>query len=76
MTKEYKRALQEVYAIIKKLDLESFSKLPNNFIKLIEKERDRNYKISISDEIPLYEQKLLDETKAILAVLYNMYLAE
>lgn len=76
MTKEYKKALQEVYAIIKKLDAESYSKLPDNFIKLIEKERDRNYKIIIDDEIPLYEQKLLDETKAILAVLYNMYLTD
>lgn len=74
MTKEYKRACQEVSQIIQYLDKESYLKLPNNLIKLIEKEKDRNYKVHISSEIPIYEQPLLKETKSILAVIYRLYL--
>ena len=74
LTKEYKRACQEVSQIIQYLDKESYLKLPNNLIKLIEKEKDRNYKVNISSEIPIYEQPLLKETKSILAVIYRLYL--
>lgn len=74
MTKEYKKACQEVSQIIQYLDKEEYAKLPNNLIKLIEKEKDRNYKIHISSDTPIYEQPLLKETKAILAVIYRLYL--
>ena len=74
MTKEYKKACQEVSQIIKYLDGENYAKLPSNFIKLIEREKDRSYKARITQDIPLYEQPLLKETKAILAVMYRLYL--
>ena len=74
MTKEYRRALQEVYEIIKLLDAKDFAKLPVNFIKMIENKRDKSYNFNISDEIPFSEQELMEETKAILAVIYRMYL--
>ncbi len=76
MTKEYKKACQEVSQIITKLDKEDFSKIPSNLIKLIEKEKDRTYKVHISPDIPIYKQKLLNETKAILAVIYRLYLCD
>lgn len=74
MTKEYKKACQEVSQIIQYLDEENYSKIPKNIIKLIEKEKDRNYKVQIASDIPIYEQQLLKETKSILAVIYRLYL--
>lgn len=76
MTKEYKKACKEVSQIIRMLDKEDFVKLPNSFIKMIEKEKDRNYNIQISSDIPIYEQNLLKETKNILAVIYRLYLCK
>ena len=58
------------------LDKEDFEKLPNSFIKMVEKEKDRNYNIQISSDIPIYEQDLLKETKNILAVIYRLYLCK
>lgn len=74
MTKEYKKACQEVSQIIQYLDEENYSKIPKNLIKLIEKEKDRNYKVQIASDTPIYEQQLLKETKSILAVIYRLYL--
>ena len=74
LTKEYKRAFQEVSQIIQYLDKEDYAKLPNNFVKLIEKEKDKKYKVHITSDVPIYEQPLLEETKSILAVIYRLYL--
>ena len=76
LTKEYKKACQEVSQIIKMLDKDELAKLPSNFIKMIEKEKDRKYNVQISNDIPLYEQNLLKETKSILAVIYRLYLCK
>lgn len=75
MNKNYKMACAEVSQIIKLLDEDDYNKLPKNLIKLIEKEKDKNYKVNITSDIPIYEQNLLEETKSILAVIYRLYLA-
>ena len=74
MRLEYQKALQEVKLIINQLEKEDYEKIPDGFIKMMEKQRDKRYKPSIEWNIPLTEQPLLEETKAILAVLYKMYL--
>lgn len=71
----YKKAYAEVSYILKQLEEENLKKIPANLLKLIEKEKDKNYKINITLDTPIYEQNLLRETKAVLAVIYRLYLA-
>lgn len=75
MNQNYKRALSEVRYIIEQLDEEDFKRIPKKLIDLIEKEKDKKYKVNISFDVPIYNQKLLKETRAILDVIYRMYLA-
>lgn len=75
MNNNYKKAYAEVSYILKQLEEENLKKIPANLLKLIEKEKDKNYKINITLDTPIYEQNLLRETKAVLAVIYRLYLA-
>ena len=70
----YKKALVEVEQILNELDEDSYNKIPQKFIQMMRTQKDRKYKPNMSFSVPLKEQSLLKETKAILAVVYRMYL--
>lgn len=76
MNSEYRKAYSEVSFIINQLEKEEFDKIPKKLIRLIEKKKDKHYPVEISKEVSLENQNLLQETKAILAVIYNLYLSE
>jgi len=76
MKSHYKKAYSEVSAVINKLEKEDFDKIPKKFIKLIESKKDKKYVFNLSEDKKLTEQNLLEETKAILAVIYNLYLSK
>lgn len=65
------RAYTQVSYIIGEMSENLKSKIPTNIINLMEKNKDKNYKITgkISD------LKLLEDTKKILSVLYTDYIA-
>lgn len=73
---EYAKAYGEVIYILQQLEQEDFDKIPPKLIKLLEKKRDKKWRFQISFEKPLLEQNLLKETKAILAVIYHLYLSD
>ena len=68
------QALSEVYSIINHLDKNLYKKIPNNFIKMIENNRDLKYDVNIDYTKNINEQNLLQETRVILSLIYRDYL--
>lgn len=66
---EIKKAYSEVYEILKLVDKEYFDKIPKKFVKFLEREKDNNYIPNINENISLEEQKLLNDTINILAMI-------
>lgn len=71
----YDKACTEVCEILSYLNKDEYEKIPSNVIKAIEKSKSREYVFKINVNMKLKEQKLLEETKAILFNLYRDYLA-
>ncbi len=74
MIKTYQKAFTEVYEILNYLDEESYNKIPKEVIEAIRENRNIEHNFFIDESIPFCEQKMLDETKAILFNLYRDYL--
>lgn len=68
------QALSEVYSIINHLDKNLYKKIPNNFINMIENNRDLKYDVNIDYTKNINEQNLLQETRVILSLIYRDYL--
>ena len=68
------QALSEVYSIINHLDKNLYKRIPNNFIKMIENNRDLKYDVNIDYTKNINEQNLLQETRVILSLIYRDYL--
>ena len=66
---EIKKAYSEVYEILKMVDKEYFDRIPKKFVEFLEREKDNNYIPNINENIPLEEQKLLNDTINILAMI-------
>ena len=66
---EIKKAYSEVYEILKMVDKEYFDKIPKKFVGFLEREKDNNYIPNINENISLEEQKLLNDTINILAMI-------
>jgi len=73
MTYAYKEAYQEIYYILQNMEEEDVAKIPQNIIEVFEKNRVKHYQVNIDPARPLKEQKIKEETKAILALLYRKY---
>ena len=73
MTLEYKQSLTELNAIIHYMNIEYLKKIPQKFIDFINKNMDVNYKPNISQNIPINEQNIKQDTKVLLSLLYRNY---
>lgn len=72
MKQEYREAFEEVYQIINLMPNELRRKIPLKFYKMIEEDRDTNYKITIVE--PIEKQVLKYETIIILGLIYRDFL--
>lgn len=72
---QYKDAFSEAYIILSSLEDEELKKIPSNVISAIENNRNLNYIYEINEDVDLFKQPMLLETKAILFNLYRDYLA-
>lgn len=72
---QYKDAFSEVYTILGFLEDEELKKIPLNVISAIENNRNLNYIYEMNEDVDLFKQPMLLETKAILFNLYRDYLA-
>ncbi len=74
MKEDIYKAFSEVYTILEYSNEEIRNKIPNDFILLIKNNKDINHKLVLDEKKPLNEQKLLIETREILALIYRDYL--
>ena len=75
MKTKYKDAFAEVYVILEYLDEEDYEKIPEELLKVIDKNRNKEYKYEMNDEFDLSKQPMLVETKAILFNIFRDYLS-
>lgn len=71
----YYKAYVEVLEILKYVPEESVKKIPKEMLDMFEIKKDKEYKYSIDYSKPFEEQKMLDETSAILANIFRDYWA-
>ena len=71
----YRNAYKEVYEILSYLEDEDYKKIPPEVIKAIENNMNEEYKYYMNDEVDLFNQPMLPETKAILFNLFRDYLS-
>ena len=74
MKEDIYKAFSEIDTILEYSNEEIKNKIPNNFKQLIKNNKDINYKLVLDEKKPLNEQKLLIETREILALIYRDYL--
>lgn len=74
MKEDIYKAFSEVYTILEYSNEEIKNKIPNDFILLIKNNKDINHKLVLDEKKSLNEQKLLIETREILALIYRDYL--
>ena len=67
-------ALAEVYDIIMHSEKTILEKIPHQFIKLLEDNKNNNYKVNIDYNENINNQKLLKDTRIILSLIYRDYL--
>lgn len=75
ITKEYAMAYRELYEILKYIPKEEYEKLPSELIKTIKENMDEEYVFVINWNEDFEKQKLLYETKLLLAAIFKDYLA-
>ena len=74
MTVEYQNALSEVDYILGLTSEDIIKKIPKSLLDFIKKQKTKNYQFSINEELPLVEQQLKEETRAIISLIYRSYL--
>lgn len=71
----YPKAYKEVLVILEHVPEEDVKKIPDKMINMFNIKQDTNYIYELDENMPFEEQKMLTETKAILANLYRDYWA-
>ena len=70
----YAKACTEVLMLIPYIDKQYSKKISSNFISLMKENSDKEYTPDIEINKKIKEQKLLKETRAILALIYRDYI--
>ena len=71
----YRNAFKEVNEILKNTDKELVDKIPQKFMNFIKDNMNENYETNIRNDVDIDKQKLLNETEAILSLIYRSYWA-
>ena len=69
------KVYKEIYEILKYIPKSELNKIPNGFIKFIEKNMDTNYTYKVENVQDFEKQPMLRGTRTILAILYRDYWA-
>ena len=75
MEDNYSKAYKEIIEILKYVPQESVNKIPQIMIDTFKSKMDINYEFEIDINKSFEEQKILEETKAILANIFRDYWA-
>ena len=71
----YSKAYKEVLTILENVPEEEVKKIPENMIEVFKSKQDKNYIYEINVNKPFEEQEMLEETKAIFAIIFRDYWA-
>ena len=74
MEKDLSKAFTEIYEILKVTPIELTSKIPTKFRKIIEENRDTEYRFQLEESFN--EKDLNEETVIILGLIYRDFLAD
>ena len=74
MEQNLSKAFTEVYEILKVTPIELTSKIPTKFRKIIEENRDTEYRFQLEE--PFNEKDLKEETIIILGLIYRDFLSD
>ncbi len=69
----YEQACSEMNFILNNLNLDDLEKIPKSFIQFFANNMDTEYPVNIDINKPLYEQDLLEETKAFIKIIQINY---
>ena len=75
MEDTYEKAYKEVIELLKYFPRESVEKIPKEELELYKKNMDNTYEYEVDKTKPFNEQKMLDKTKAIFAIIFRDYWA-
>ncbi len=72
--KNYPKAYVEVIEILNLLEIEEYNKIDKAFINMLNNRKDTSYSFELDNSIDIEQQKILKETRAILAYIFMNYL--
>lgn len=75
MTINYKNAYKEVFTILNFLDKEDYVKIPSEILTVIKSNMNEEYEYEMNDEVDIFNQQMLPETKATLYNIFRDYLS-
>lgn len=75
MTNSYRNAYKEVYTILNYLDEEDYEKIPPEVVETIKANMNQEYEYEMNEDVDIFKQKMLPETKATLYNIFRDYLA-
>lgn len=73
ITQNYKNAFTEVYTILNYIEDEEYNKIPEDVISVIEENRNEDYEYEMNEDVDIFTQPMLPETKAILFNFFRDY---
>ena len=69
----YANAYKEVLVVLNNLIKEDYEKIPREYIKFLEDNCNKDYKFEYDQSKPFREQKILEDTKLFLFVLFEKF---
>ena len=75
MNDVYAKAYTELYEILKSISQNDLNKIPHEVLNMLEEKRDKEYEFKLQENTEFENQKLLRETKILIAILYRDYWA-
>lgn len=69
------KAYTELYEILRFIPKDRYNKIDKKFLEDIEEQRDKNYNYKVEHIIDFENQPMLEETRALIAIVYKDYLA-
>ena len=75
VTQNYKNAFTEVYTILDYIEEEDYEKIPTEVLEVIEENKNPDYEYEMNEEVDIFTQPMLPETKAILFNFFRDYWA-
>lgn len=73
ITQEYKNAFAEVYTILDYIEDDDYYKISEDVISVIYENRNKDYEYEMNEDLDIFKQPMLKETKAILFNFYRDY---